>query len=100
MDAIVAGLYALGHTPRKIQQVANQMTPVGVVELSAAPFRGGLHGGLFSQRLEDHLYHLIEKPSVSPPSKARLDTPSKLRPKPRALLTNRLVRHLDAALGD
>lgn len=59
MGAIVAGLYALGHTPRKIQQVANQMTPVGVVELSAAPFRGGLHGGLFSQRLEDHLYHLI-----------------------------------------
>ena len=44
--------------------------------------------------------HLIEKPSVSATSKARLDTPSKLRPERRAPLTNRLVRHLDAALGE
>ena len=41
------------------------MTPVGVVELSAAPFRGGLHGGLFSQRLEEHLHHLIGDARIS-----------------------------------
>ena len=44
--------------------------------------------------------HLVEILAVSATSKARLDTPSELRLKPRAPLTNRLVRHLYAALGE
>lgn len=65
MGAIVAGLYALGYPPSQIRAVAAKLSPVTVVEIASAPFRGGLHGGFFTQRLEEHLAPLIADATIA-----------------------------------
>ncbi len=59
MGAIVAALYALGHSPAVMKQVTSDLSPARVVRLSARPLRSGLHGGLLEQQLERHLQPLI-----------------------------------------
>ena len=59
MGAIVAALYALGHPPAVMIEMAARLKPLRVVGLSARPWRDGLHRGLLVQRLEQYLAPLI-----------------------------------------
>ncbi len=59
MGAIIAALYALGHPASVIAGIAADLAPLSVVGLSDAPLRKGLHGGLLSQQLEEHLEPLV-----------------------------------------
>ena len=59
MGAIVAALYALGHSPATMHEMTAGLAPASVVRLSARPFRAGLHGGALEQQLEQHLEPLI-----------------------------------------
>lgn len=59
MGAIVAALYALGHSQETLRDVAAGLAPARVVRLSASPLRGGLHGGVLEQQLERHLEPLV-----------------------------------------
>ena len=59
MGAIVAALYALGHPSAVLADVAASLAPLSVVGLSDMPLRQGLHGGLLSQQLDEHLRPLV-----------------------------------------
>ena len=59
MGAIVAALYALGHSPAVMKELTAGLAPASVVRLSSRPFRAGLHGGALEQQLESHLKPLI-----------------------------------------
>jgi len=59
MGAIVAALYALGHPPEVLSEVAASLAPLSVVGVSNTPLRAGLHGGLLEQRLDEHLGPLV-----------------------------------------
>lgn len=59
MGAIVAALYAMGHPPGALRQLARSLAPVTLARLSDAPLRGGLHGGILQQQLDRHLRPLI-----------------------------------------
>ena len=59
MGAIVAGLFALGHSTTEMRQVAGDLKPLSVLDFNRLPFKGGLHGGLLTQRLEEHLAPIL-----------------------------------------
>jgi NTE family protein len=59
MGAIVGALYAAGHPPATLRELAAALSPATLFRLSESPFRGGLHGGLLRQRLDAHLEPLL-----------------------------------------
>lgn len=59
MGAIVAGVYALGNPVSCLGSLLAGLDLPGVARLSDAPLRGGLHGGILSQKLEHHLGPLV-----------------------------------------
>lgn len=59
MGAIVAGLFALFSDTKALGELTKNLRLRNIATLSKHPFRGGLHGGLFQQRLEKHLKRLV-----------------------------------------
>jgi NTE family protein len=59
MGAIVASLYATGHPPSVLRELAGSIDALSVARLSQRPFKGGLHGGLLQQELDRHLAPLL-----------------------------------------
>ncbi len=59
MGAIIAALYAVGHDAKTICSLAEELSPLSLVGVSKTPLKGGFHGGMLRQKLEEHLAPLI-----------------------------------------
>lgn len=59
MGAIVGALYALGHPVQDLRKMAGEICLLKVASLSKTALKGGLHGGVLRQRLEDVLLPLV-----------------------------------------
>lgn len=59
MGAIVAAVYARGHPVSRIKEVVSALDHLNIASISKVPLRGGLHGGLLRQRIEEHLRPLV-----------------------------------------
>lgn len=59
MGAIVGGMYALGVSPAKMEEVAKGMHWLNLTLLSKNPLKGGLHGGVMMQNIEAHLHPVV-----------------------------------------
>jgi predicted acylesterase/phospholipase RssA len=59
MGAIIAALYAYTGSTEVLEELCNKLSLDSVARISDAPFKGGLHGGLFQQHLKHHLNDCI-----------------------------------------
>lgn len=59
MGAIVASLPALGVPLSTLRALAHALHPLRIARLSANPLQGGLHGGIFQQKMHDILHPII-----------------------------------------
>lgn len=59
MGAIVASLPALGVPLSTLRTLAGALHPLRIATLSAKPLHGGLHGGIFQQKMYDILHPII-----------------------------------------
>lgn len=59
MGAIIGALYALGHPSTVYRDLARNIRLTNIARPSERALHGGLHGGFFRQRLEEHLVTLI-----------------------------------------
>jgi len=59
MGALVAGLYAMGHSSEVLRTLIDQLKPFSVASISKPPLKGGLHGGLLQHQVEKHLRPLL-----------------------------------------
>ncbi|MBP9773693.1 MAG: patatin-like phospholipase family protein [Candidatus Peribacteraceae bacterium] len=55
MGAVVASLYALGFSAKKIHKIAIGIPLNKLAKISKKPFKDGLHGGLLRQGIQDYL---------------------------------------------
>jgi NTE family protein len=64
MGAIVGALYASGHGPAIMRDLCEKLTLTSVATWSKEPLKGGLHGGLLSQRIREHLEPLLGEKTI------------------------------------
>lgn len=55
MGAIVGALWAMGHSGTDLLKLSHSLSLWNVLEFTKKPLKGGLHGGIFLQKLEKHL---------------------------------------------
>jgi NTE family protein len=59
MGAIVAALYATGHSSKEMRDLCGKLRVINIATMSKTPLRNGLHGGLLRQNLEHWLHPLL-----------------------------------------
>lgn len=64
MGAIVGALWAVGHPAKELKKLCSTLSIVNAFKLGGKPLKGGLHGGLLQQALEQHVAPLLGEKTV------------------------------------